>query len=62
MLVLRRKRDETMVINGPCVLTVTHIGPQTVQIGIEADKSTTILRGELAAAIQNDQQTKSGAV
>lgn len=52
MLVLSRKKDETIVLKGPNMedikITVVRIDNKNkVRIGIEADKSITVLRSEL---------------
>lgn len=49
MLVLSRHVGEAISIEGPCRITVVRLGPNTVKIGIDADRSTKILRGELQA-------------
>lgn len=52
MLVLSRKKDETIIITqpgqNPIKITVVRIDNKNkVRIGIEADKSVTVLRSEL---------------
>lgn len=47
MLVLSRKIGEQIVVTGPCILTVTSIGGNRVQVGIEAHPQTDIFRQEL---------------
>lgn len=54
MLVLSRKKDETIILKGPNMedikITVVRIDNRNkVRIGIEADKEITVLRSELAA-------------
>lgn len=53
MLVLSRKKDETIVLKGPNMddikITVVRIDNRNkVRIGIEADKDITVLRSELS--------------
>lgn len=53
MLVLSRKKDETIILKGPNMedikITVVRIDNRNkVRIGIEADKEITVLRSELA--------------
>ncbi len=53
MLVLSRKKDETIILKGPdfneIKITVVRIDNRNkVRIGIEADKDITVLRSELA--------------
>lgn len=52
MLVLSRKKDETIILKGPDMkdikITVVRIdGKNKVRIGIEADKNIVVLRSEL---------------
>lgn len=52
MLVLSRKKDETIILKGPNMedirITVVRIDNRNkVRIGIEADKEVTVLRSEL---------------
>ena len=47
MLVLSRKWGESIQIGDDITITVVRIGPGTVRIGIEADRSVNIVRGEL---------------
>lgn len=48
MLVLSRKKEQAIVINGDIKVRVLKIQGNTVRIGIEASDDHTILRGELA--------------
>lgn len=47
MLVLSRKVGEWINVDGPCSILITKILDRTVRIGIEADSTVQILRGEL---------------
>lgn len=49
MLVLSRRRYETIQIGDDVVITVTRIRPDAVRIGVTAPEGTRILRGELLA-------------
>lgn len=54
MLVLSRKKDETIILRGTNIddikITVVRIDNRNkVRIGIEADKNITVLRSELTA-------------
>lgn len=54
MLVLSRKRDESIVLKDEATgeevtITVVRIDPNKVRLGIEAGKNTTILRSELVS-------------
>ncbi len=68
MLVLSRKKDETIVIKSPdrpdIKITVVKIDNRIkVRLGIEADKTVTVLRSELAdrneAVVDNMAMKKS---
>lgn len=48
MLVLTRKVNESIQINGEITVTVVRVGPAAVRIGVEAPPHMTVLRGELA--------------
>jgi len=52
MLVLSRKKDETIILRGPNIddikITIVRIDNKNkVRIGIDADKDITVLRSEL---------------
>ena len=47
MLVLSRKKDQSIRINDDIVITITQIKGQQVRIGVEAPQDVTIRRGEL---------------
>ena len=47
MLVLSRRKDEKIVIDGGIVITIVDVRGSTVRIGIEAPKEIKVLRGEL---------------
>jgi carbon storage regulator CsrA len=56
MLVLSRKKDETIILKGPNMedikITVVRIDNRNkVRIGIEADKEITVLRQELTTEV-----------
>ncbi len=56
MLVLSRKKDETIILKGPNMedikITVVRIDNRNkVRIGIEADKEITVLREELTTEV-----------
>lgn len=50
MLVLSRKEEEKIVIDGRIKITVLKIDGNCVRIGIDAPKDVTILRSELTKA------------
>ena len=47
MLVLSRKAGERILIGDDVAITVVRIGPNSVRVGIEAPRSTNIVREEL---------------
>jgi carbon storage regulator CsrA len=61
MLVLSRKKDETIILKGPNMedikITVVRIDNRNkVRIGIEADKEITVLRSELDSDSEFDSE------
>jgi len=57
MLVLRRKKDQTLIINGDIKITVARVDGNGVRLAIEAPDQVSIVRGELresAAAPTDD--------
>ena len=55
MLVLSRKKDESIVIDDNIVITVVEIRGDKVRLGIQAPREVPIHRSEIHAAIQNEQ-------
>lgn len=53
MLVLTRKKDETIQIGDSIVVKVISCGRGKVKIGVEAPASVRVLRGELAETMAN---------
>lgn len=47
MLYLKRKAGTTIHINGPCVVHISKIGKSVALVGVEADPSVKIYRGEI---------------
>lgn len=56
MLVISRKKDESITIGDHIVVTILGIEGDRIKIGIEAPRELTILRGEIFEAVQD--QTK----
>jgi carbon storage regulator len=52
MLVLSRKKNESIVVNENIVITVVEIRGDKVRLGIEAPREVPIHRSEVYAAIQ----------
>ena len=55
MLVLSRKRNESVVINENIVVTVVEVRGDRVRLGIQAPRDVPIHRSEVMAAIQRAQ-------
>jgi carbon storage regulator len=55
MLVLSRKKNESIIINDNITVTVIEIRGDKVRLGIEAPKDVTVHRREVYEAIQNQQ-------
>ncbi len=55
MLVLSRKKNESIIINDNITVTVVEIRGDKVRLGIDAPKDVTVHRREVYEAIQNSQ-------
>ena len=58
MLVLSRKKNESILIANSIVVTVVEVRGDKVRIGIEADRGIPVHRSEVAAAIAEEQAKK----
>jgi carbon storage regulator len=58
MLVLSRKKNESIIINDNITITVIEIRGDKVRLGIEAPKDVTVHRREVYEAIQNQSKTR----
>lgn len=58
MLVMSRKRDETIVVNGNIVVTVVEIRGDKVRLGIESPSDMPVHRGEVWAVIKPPDKEK----
>lgn len=56
MLVLSRKRNESIVIGDDIKITVIEIRGDKVRLGIEAPREVTVHRQEVYEAIQREQE------
>jgi carbon storage regulator len=56
MLVLTRKRDESIIIGEDIEITIIGIDGDQVKIGIKAPKNVEILRKEIYLAIQEENR------
>jgi carbon storage regulator len=59
MLVLSRKKNESIVIDENIVITVVEIRGDKVRLGINAPKEVPIHRSEIHAAIQSELLARS---
>lgn len=55
MLVLSRKKNETIIINDKITVTVIEIRGDKVRLGIDAPKDVAVHRREVYEAIQQSQ-------
>ena len=59
MLVLSRKRDESIIIGDDVVITVVDIKGEQVKIGVTAPQTVSIHRKEVYEAIQEENKQAS---
>ncbi len=59
MLVLSRKKNESIVINENIVITVIEIRGDKVRLGIEAPRDVSIHRSEVYEAIKNGRPNET---
>ena len=59
MLVLSRKMGERILVGEDVSITVVRIGPNSVRVGIEAPRSTNVVREELCNFMDVDQKSES---
>ncbi len=59
MLVLSRKKDESIIIDDNIVITVVEIRGDKVRLGIQAPREVPIHRSEIHAAIKNEQAAQA---
>ncbi len=62
MLVLSRKKNESIIINDNITLTVVEIRGDKVRLGIDAPKEVTVHRREVYEAIQNQSKLREAPV
>jgi carbon storage regulator CsrA len=64
MLVLSRKKDESIILDGQIEIQVLKVKGNTVRLGIKAPAQIKILRGELSpfdvdSEVENDSKTRA---
>lgn len=62
MLVLSRKKDESIVINDDITIVVVEIRRDKVRLGIEAPKDVPVHRKEVYEAIQREKEQEGGPI
>lgn len=60
MLVLQRKKNQSLVINGNVTVSILEIGSDWIKLAIEAPRDVKILRAELVEAAQANQEAAEG--
>ena len=60
MLVLSRKKNESIIINDHITVTVVEIRGDKVRLGIDAPKDVSVHRREVYEAIQNQARLREG--
>lgn len=60
MLVLSRKKNESIVINDDITIVVVEIRGDKVRLGVEAPKEVPVHRREVFDAIQHEKATGGG--
>ena len=61
MLVLSRKKNESIVINNDITIVVVEIRGDKVRLGVEAPKEVPVHRREVYDAIKRNEQMTKGA-
>lgn len=61
MLVLSRKRNESIIIGDDVKITVVDVRGDKVRLGIEAPKDIPVHRMEIYEAIQRDKEAEKAA-
>jgi carbon storage regulator len=60
MLVLSRKKNESIVINNDIRIVVVEIRGDKVRLGVEAPREVPVHRHEVYEAIQGQRQSEAG--
>ena len=59
MLILTRKKDESLRIGDDIVITVVSVGGGHVRLGIDAPRELSVHRSEIYEKIANDEAAKA---
>ena len=62
MLVLSRKKDESIIINDNIRVTIVEIRGDKVRLGIDAPKDVSVHRREVYEAIQNQARRDAPSI
>lgn len=62
MLVLSRRQQETIVIDGRIKVTIVKAGGRTVRLGIEAPQDVTVHRGEVAERVEREEEHRAASL
>lgn len=54
MLILTRRKGDTILIGDNVVITITNVNGSSVKVGIEAPKEISVIRGELPVHSKTD--------
>lgn len=60
MLVLSRKKNESIVINNDITIVVVEIRGDNVRLGVEAPKEVPVHRREVYEALEREKKKKGG--
>ena len=60
MLVLSRKKNESIIINNEITIVVVEIRGDKVRLGVEAPKEVPVHRREVYEAIKRHERTENG--
>ncbi len=60
MLVLSRKKNQSIILDGNIAIEVLQIRGNTVRLGIKAPNSVRVLRGELKPFGMSDEDEQAG--
>lgn len=56
MLVLRRKKNESIIIDGQIEITILEIDGDQIKLGIEAPKEIEVIRNEILEKVKLENQ------